>query len=58
MKKPLQRTKKIGSLAISETMILVLGVIVLVIIAVLYIFLGDSVKELISGVLKFPAIEP
>lgn len=58
MKKPLQRTKKIGSLAINETMILVLGVIVLVIIAVLYIFLGDSVKELISGVLKFPAIEP
>ncbi len=54
MKKSLQKTRKIGSLAINQTLILVLGIIVLVVIAAFFVFLGDQAGEIVRGILHFP----
>lgn len=50
-------TKKTGSLAINQTMLLVLGVIVLVVLAAFYVVLGERAGEMIKEVLRFPEIE-
>ena len=46
-----------GSFAVNQTMILVLGVIVLAIIAAIYVFLGDRAVEMITDALHFPTIK-
>ncbi|MEA3343394.1 MAG: hypothetical protein U9Q92_04460 [archaeon] len=56
MKKPPQKTGKIGSLAINQTMLLVLAVVVLVVLAVFYIFLGGRASDIIDRALKFPIL--
>jgi len=46
-----------GAFAINQTMLLVLGVIVLAIIAGVYVFLGDRAVEMIKEALHFPTID-
>ncbi len=56
MKKQPQKTGKVGSLAVNQTMLLVLAVIVLVVLAVFYIFLGGKASVFIDSALDFPVI--
>lgn len=53
----LSKKTRLGSLAIDQTMLLVLGIIVLVIAAGFYIFLGGKAEEMITSVLRFPKAE-
>ncbi len=50
------QAKKKGSLAINQTMLLVLGMIVLAIIAAFYIFLGERAEQIIADVFNLPDI--
>ncbi len=54
MNKISKRTRH-GSLAINQTMLLVLGIVVLVIVAGFYIFLGGKAEEMVTSVIKFPS---
>ncbi len=51
------KKKAKGSFAVSQVMLLVLGVIVLAIIAAVYVFLGDRSVEMIKDALHFPTID-
>ena len=54
------KTKKtqgrIGSLAINQTILLVLGVVVLAILVGFYIFLGDKAAQMIADAFKLPSV--